>query len=105
VTVSLQLGNPNIHLGGQSAAVTNGLLAIAGVDISSKTKYLLNKSVDPAKFQVSIPKESLGLNPVIQSASFEADGGGLTAVLMLSAEIPTAHINNTISELVKKLQK
>jgi hypothetical protein len=41
VSVQLKLGDPNVHLGGQFVAITNGVLRIAGIDLNTRAKDAL----------------------------------------------------------------
>jgi hypothetical protein len=104
-TIALQLGDPNIQLGGQFVAVTKGLLSIAGIDINSKARDALRQAIDPTKLQISIPQEYVRLNPVVEAASFEALGNNLTATMTLSAHVPAEQVNQVITQLVAQLQK
>jgi hypothetical protein len=104
-TVALELGDPNVQLGGQYVAVTKGLLSIAGINVNEKARDALRQAIDPTKLQASIPDEYLKLNPKIEAASFEANGSILLATMILSARVPAEQINETIIELVNQLQK
>lgn len=100
----LKLGDPNVHLGGQFVAITNGVLKIAGIDLNSKAKDALQAAMDPAKIQVSVPQEFLQLNPVIEEAGFTGDGGVLSVQMTLSAKVPAAVVNDRLQAFLGSLK-
>ncbi|MCJ2117019.1 hypothetical protein MKK65_10630 [Methylobacterium sp. J-001] len=102
--IQLRLGDPDVHLGGQFVAITNGILRIAGVDLNSKAKEALQAAIDPAKLQVSVPQEFLQLNPVIEDATFTSDGGVLGVQLILNAKVPAAVVNDRLQALLSSLK-
>ena len=48
-TAAIKLGTPDIKLGGQYVAITNGILRIAGIDINAEAAKALAKAIDPAQ--------------------------------------------------------
>jgi hypothetical protein len=98
-TVALQLGQPNIKLGGQYASLTRGILSIAGVNINQKAADALQSAIDPNKLKATIPTELQKLNMAIQSAQFINDGGHLVAELVLTANVSGADITGLLKEI------
>lgn len=104
-TVALQLGDPNVHLGGPFVAITKGILSIAGINVNSEARDALKEAIDPTKLQVSIPEQYSKLNPRVEAASFESVGNQLDADIVFDAQVPAAEINEFIAQLVAQLQK
>jgi hypothetical protein len=103
-SLGLVLGQPNVKLGGQFVAVTNGLLNIAGVNINDQAKKALERAIDPNKLTISLPKEYADLNPTIVDAAFRSDQGQLGVRIGMTAMIPPARINEILGGLVKHLK-
>lgn len=104
-TVALQLGSPDVKLGGKFVFITKGILSIAGVNVNAKAKEALDKAVDPSKLKVSIPDEILQYNPRIDGASFQSVGSKLFAVIDLSADVPAVKINSVLKQLIDNAAK
>lgn len=104
-SLGLVLGQPNIRLGGQFVGITNGILKIAGVDLNDEAKRALDRAIDPAKLAVSIPPEYAQLQPKIVAARFDNNQGHLTAVVAMTALVPTGNLNQMIASLINNLKK
>jgi hypothetical protein len=76
-TVALVPGQPTVTLGGQYVSILNGLLHIAGIDVSAKAAEALHHAIDPDKLQQVLPPEVLKLNPKLTKAEFINAGGHL----------------------------
>jgi hypothetical protein len=98
-TVAVQLGKPMIDLEGPLGGVTTGILQIAGVDLSSQAKALLDRALNPNLLQQTIPADLQPLHPSITKAELLSNTGALA----LYAEM-TAWIDGTvIGQLIRKI--
>jgi hypothetical protein len=104
-TVALQLGAPDVKLGGRFVFITKGILSLAGVDINTKAREALNKAIDASKLRVSVPNEILQYNPHIDGVSFQSVGPRLFVVMDLSADVPAEKITAVLKQLVDSAAK
>ena len=104
-SVGLVLGQPDIKLGGQFVAITNGALRLAGIDINDEARKALNKAIDPDKLILSIPKDYADLNPQIQTATFQSAQGVLSAHIDMTAIVSVSRLNDLLNGLVKGIKK
>ena len=103
-TIRLVLGKPDIKLGGQFVAITNGVLRLAGIDLNEKANAALQSAIDPTKLQVSVPPDYLKLNPIIESASFISLEGALAVETTFSAKVPASIINDQLQTIIGSLR-
>lgn len=98
-SVAVQLGQPTVEPEGQYVSVTNGVLKIAGVDISQKIAHALHSALDPDKLKTTIPSELKKLNMTVQSADFKDDGGHLVAEVVLTSNVPWGDVANVLKQI------
>jgi hypothetical protein len=98
-TVAVQLGNPTINLGGALGGVTSGILQIAGVDLSSQAKGLLDRALNPDLLQQTLPTDLLPFHPAITRAELVNNAGALALYAEMSASID----GKVIGQLIRKI--
>lgn len=98
-TVELRLGNPAVTLGGTLGGVTQGILTIAGVNISAQAQQLLVGSVPPDLLRQTLPADLLSLNPAITRAELTSHSGDLA----LYAEVTASLDGKPIGEMLGRL--
>lgn len=104
-TAALRFDKPDVHLGGQYAFLTNGILRLGGIDVNTEAKKALDRAIDPGKFQAAIPSEYAKLNPTLRDASFGDVGGHLVLSMALSAALPPAELTELINTLLAQLKE
>jgi hypothetical protein len=102
-TIELRLGNPAVNLGGTLGGVTQGLLRIAGVDISTKVRELLAGAISPELLRQTLPADLLPLNPVITRAELTSHSGDLALYAEMSASVDGKPIGQMIGQLFQGL--
>jgi hypothetical protein len=98
-TVELRLGNPAVTLGGTLGGVTQGILTIAGVDISAKAQQLLAGSIPPDLLRQTLPADLLSLNPQITRAELTSHSGDLALYAEMTASLDGKAIGEMIGGL------
>lgn len=86
-TVAVRLGNPSITLGGQFGGVAGGILRIAGVDINSKAKEILDRLINPDLLKQTLPADLLQLDPAITRAELLSNSGALAMYVEMRATL------------------
>ncbi len=99
-TIALQLGNPSVDLGGSLGGVTEGILRIAGVDISAKVRELLAGSISPDLLQQTLPADLLPLRPVITRAELVSHSGDLALYAEMNATVDGKAIGQLIRQIL-----
>jgi hypothetical protein len=100
-TIELRLGNPAVNLGGTLGGVTQGILKIAGVDISSKAQQLLAGAITPNLLRQTMPADLLPLNPVITRAELTSHSGDLALYAEMNASVDGKAIGALIGQLFR----
>jgi hypothetical protein len=98
-TIELRLGNPAVNLGGSLGGVTQGILRIAGVDLSAKAQELLAGSISPDLLRQTLPTDLLPLNPVITRAELTSHSGDLALYAEMNASVDGKEIGKLIRQL------
>lgn len=99
-TVGVQLGDPTLNLGGALGGVTAGILKIAGVDLSSQAKALLDRALNPDLLQQTLPADLLPLHPSISRAELLANNGALALYAEMSASIDGAEAGQLMQKIL-----
>jgi hypothetical protein len=102
-TIELRLGNPAVTLGGTLGGVTQGILTIAGVDISGKAQQLLAGAIPPGLLRQTLPADLLPLNPVITRAELTSHSGDLALYAEMTASVDGKPIGQMIGQLFQGL--
>jgi hypothetical protein len=102
-TIELRLGNPAVTLGGTLGSVTQGILTIAGVDISGKAQQLLAGAIPPGLLRETLPADLLPLNPVITRAELTSHSGDLALYAEMTASVDGKLIGQAIGQLFQGL--
>jgi hypothetical protein len=98
-TIELRLGNPAVTLGGTLGGVTQGILTIAGVDISTKAQQLLAGAIPPELLRQTLPADLLQLAPVITRAELTSHSGDLALYAEATASVDGKAIGELIGQL------
>jgi hypothetical protein len=99
-TIAVQLGQPSIKLGGSLAGITQGILSIAGVDLSTKAQELLASSISPDLLRQTLPADLLPLSPVITRAELASHSGDLALYVEMNASIDGKVIGQLIRQFL-----
>lgn len=99
-TLAVDLGTPQVTLGGTYAAVTDGILQIAGINLNDQAKSLLDAAVNPGLLQLVLPSEIQALNLTLNQAQFVSNSGALTAAVQASGAVDAALIGALVSLLL-----
>lgn len=99
-SVTIELGDPAVDLGGALGGVTEKVLQIAGVDVSSRVKEALGQAIPPDLFRLSLPDDLLHLDPTITRAELLSHAGALAGYCEMS--IPLG--GQTLVSLLRALQ-
>lgn len=78
-TLAIELGKPEVDLGGTLGGVTGGILRIAGVDLNSHVQRALEDAIDPGVLRKALPPALLPFNPVLTRAELASESGTLAA--------------------------
>lgn len=89
-TIAVELAPPTVDLGGQFGGVTDGVLRLAGVDVSARASEALRQGVSTSVLRQGIPPEFAKLNPRILGATFKDLAGKPVAEIQLAAAVPAA---------------
>jgi hypothetical protein len=98
--IALQLGTPAVTLGGTLGGVTQGILQIAGIDVSAKAQQLLVGSIPPDLLRQTLPADLLSLNPVITRAELTSHTGDLALYAEATASVDGKAIGELIGQLL-----
>lgn len=98
-TIAIQLGQPTVTLGGQFGSVTQGVLRIAGVDISAIAKEALDRLISPDLLRQTLPADLLQLNPVLTRAELMSNLGALALYVEMNASFDGTALGRLIRSL------
>ena len=101
-SVAIDLGTPNVQLGGQFGGVTANLLTLAGIDVSARAQEALRSAMGPALLEHALPEEFAKLLPQIGTARFIELAGAPAAAFELSAVVPPESITAFIRVLLNQ---
>lgn len=86
-TVAVELGDPQVNLGGILGGVTDKILRIAGVEINSRVKEALNQAINPDLLKASLPEDLRRLDSTITRAELLDNSGALAATVEMSTVV------------------
>jgi len=86
-TLAVNLGQPNIDLGGPLGGVTGTILDIVGVGINGHAVRLLDQAVNADTLRLSLPEEVRRFGLKIADARLMENEGRLTATVHLQATV------------------
>lgn len=101
-SIGLKILQPTVDLEGSQARITDGILEIAGIDLSRLLQRQLDRAVDEAIFRPSIPEEIRRLEPSIISASLFDNGGTLAASVEMKARAGGSALSDLLTLLVSR---
>lgn len=98
----LVLGEPVVELGGGYAVVQQGLLKLAGVDLSSEVKKAMDKALGPDDLRVTVPPAYADLKPKINAAKISRRGNESVFLGDFSAVVTPEKLNELIKQALEK---
>lgn len=104
-TIGLKLGTPTVTLGGALGGVTQGVLRIAGMDVGSRAKALLEQAAGSSALRQSIPQEFAVLDPTITAAKLFDNSGSLAARVDFKVSTGAAGLNSLTDLLARAAAK
>jgi hypothetical protein len=86
-TVAVELGDPNVNLGGALGGVTGKILKIAGVEINSRVKEALSQAINPDLLKASLPEDLRQFDSTITRAELLNNSSALAATFEMSTVV------------------
>lgn len=101
-TARLVLGMPTVELGGGYAVIQNGLLKLAGVDLSTEIKKAMDKAIGPEDLRVTVPPAYADLKPKINAVKIGRRGSESVFHGDFSAVVTPEKLNDLIKQALEK---